>query len=438
MLKSLIHGLKTIFRSKSQPTPLHQPEPTIPERAKPCAPFVDETYEPHSPGEYEAFEIGYAEGYHNGFAHAWAKSQQEVHDRKERFKRWGRKLWQGCKKFLSLICGVSAVRYCYCYVQELKARNEKADEQQSQLNSAAFERMNTMQKAEVARIDYLRVHPEARGKGSYPKKQTSAPKPLWPIFLRMWQALVRTLTSGALLIALSLILLPSLAALYGALYLGIDLTSILSFYLKPISNELSFILGELTFTEIYGMQHWADLVYLLPPSIILGLIVGGSYGYQHCRNLITRNDELRDLKHCASIGYVLSLGLALAALFFFTIISVGVIPGLLACAIWSGSLGYDLMGRIAFYTHTPKLPAKKRKAPEPEEIVPPRPKQRISPELRAMARARIQDSDTPRAANSPQSAENNTPSTGQAGGNNPNAGVAANFAQSAGLAQKAS
>ena len=93
MLKSLFHGLKTIFRSKSQPTPLHQPEPTFPERAKPCAPFVDETYEPHSPGEYEAFEIGYAEGYHNGFAHAWAKSQEQELERKDRFKRWGRKLW---------------------------------------------------------------------------------------------------------------------------------------------------------------------------------------------------------------------------------------------------------------------------------------------------------------------------------------------------------
>ena len=398
MLKSLFHGLKTIFRSKSQPTPLHQPEPTFPERAKPCAPFVDETYEPHSPGEYEAFEIGYAEGYHNGFAHAWAKSQEQELERKDRFKRWGRKLWQGFKKCLSVISGVSAVRYCYCYIQELKARNEKADEQQSQLNSAAFARMNTMQKAVIARIDYLRVHPEARGNGSYPKKQATTPKPLWPIFLRMWQALVHTLTSGALLIALSIILLPSLAAIYGALYFGFDLEVFLSFYLKPVSNELDFILGKLTFTEIYGMQHWADLVYLLPPSIIVGLIFGGAYGYQHCRNLITRNDELRDLKHRAVIGYVLSLGLALAALFFFTIISVGVIPGLLACAIWSGSLGYDLMGRIAFYTHTPKLPAKKHQAPEPEEVVPPRPKQRISPELKARAQARIHTSDTPNAA----------------------------------------
>lgn len=398
MLKSLFHGLKTIFRSKSQPTPLHQPEPTFPERAKPCAPFVDETYEPHSPGEYEAFEIGYAEGYHNGFAHAWAKSQEQELERKDRFKRWGRKLWQGLKKCLSVLSGVSAVRYCYCYIQELKARNEKADEQQSQLNSAAFARMNTMQKAELARIDYLRVHPEARGKGSYPKKQATAPKPLWPIFLRMWQALVHTLTSGALLIALSIILLPSLAAIYGALYFGFDLEVFLSFYLKPVSTELDFILGKLTFTEIYGMQHWADLVYLLPPSIIVGLIFGGAYGYQHCHNLITRNDELRDLKHRAVIGYVLSLGLALAALFFFTIISVGVIPGLLACAIWSGSLGYDLMGRIAFYTHTPKLPAKKHQAPEPEEVVPPRPKQRISPELKARAQARIHTSDTPNAA----------------------------------------
>lgn len=398
MLKSLFHGLKTIFRSKSQPTPLHQPEPTFPERAKPCAPFVDETYEPHSPGEYEAFEIGYAEGYHNGFAHAWAKSQEQELERKDRFKHWSRKLWQGFKKCLSVISGVSAVRYCYCYIQELKARNEKADEQQSQLNSAAFARMNTMQKAELARIDYLRVHPEARGKGSYPKKQATAPKPLWPIFLRVWQALVHTLTSGALLIALSLILLPSLAAIYGALYFGFDLEAFLSFYLKPVSNELDFILGKLTFTEIYGMQHWADLVYLLPPSIIVGLIFGGAYGYQHCRNLITRNDELRDLKHRAVIGYVLSLGLALAALFFFTIISVGVIPGLLACAIWSGSLGYDLMGRIAFYTHTPKLPAKKHPAPEPEEVVPPRPKQRISPELKARAQARIHTSDPPNAA----------------------------------------
>ena len=398
MLKSLFHGLKTIFRSKSQPTPLHQPEPTFPERAKPCAPFVDETYEPHSPGEYEAFEIGYAEGYHNGFAHAWAKSQEQELERKDRFKRWGRKLWQGFKKCLSVISGVSAVRYCYCYIQELKARNEKADEQQSQLNSAAFARMNTMQKAELARIDYLRVHPEARGNGSYPKKQATTPKPLWPIFLRMWQALVHTLTSGALLIALSIILLPSLAAIYGALYFGFDLEVFLSFYLKPVSNELDFILGKLTFTEIYGMQHWADLVYLLPPSIIVGLIFGGAYGYQHCRNLITRNDELRDLKHRAVIGYVLSLGLALAALFFFTIISVGVIPGLLACAIWSGCLGYDLMGRIAFYTHTPKLPAKKHQAPEPEEVVPPRPKQRISPELKARAQARIHTSDTPNAA----------------------------------------
>lgn len=398
MLKSLFHGLKTIFRSKSQPTPLHQPEPTFPERAKPCAPFVDETYEPHSPGEYEAFEIGYAEGYHNGFAHAWAKSQEQELERKDRFKRWGRKLWQGFKKCLSVISGVSAVRYCYCYIQELKARNEKADEQQSQLNSAAFARMNTMQKAELARIDYLRVHPEARGNGSYPKKQATTPKPLWPIFLRMWQALVHTLTSGALLIALSIILLPSLAAIYGALYFGFDLEVFLSFYLKPVSNELDFILGKLTFTEIYGMQHWADLVYLLPPSIIVGLIFGGAYGYQHCRNLITRNDELRDLKHRAVIGYVLSLGLALAALFFFTIISVGVIPGLLACAIWFGSLGYDLMGRIAFYTHTPKLPAKKHQAPEPEEVVPPRPKQRISPELKARAQARIHTSDTPNAA----------------------------------------
>ena len=398
MLKSLFHGLKTIFRSKSQPTPLHQPEPTFPERAKPCAPFVDETYEPHSPGEYEAFEIGYAEGYHNGFAHAWAKSQEQELERKDRFKRWGRKLWQGFKKCLSVISGVSAVRYCYCYIQELKTRNEKADEQQSQLNSAAFARMNTMQKAELARIDYLRVHPEARGNGSYPKKQATTPKPLWPIFLRMWQELVHTLTSGALLIALSIILLPSLAAIYGALYFGFDLEVFLSFYLKPVSNELDFILGKLTFTEIYGMQHWADLVYLLPPSIIVGLIFGGAYGYQHCRNLITRNDELRDLKHRAVIGYVLSLGLALAALFFFTIISVGVIPGLLACAIWSGSLGYDLMGRIAFYTHTPKLPAKKHQAPEPEEVVPPRPKQRISPELKARAQARIHTSDTPNAA----------------------------------------
>ena len=297
-----------------------------------------------------------------------------------------------------MISGVSAVRYCYCYIQELKARNEKADEQQSQLNSAAFARMNTMQKAELARIDYLRVHPEARGNGSYPKKQATTPKPLWPIFLRMWQALVHTLTSGALLIALSIILLPSLAAIYGALYFGFDLEVFLSFYLKPVSNELDFILGKLTFTEIYGMQHWADLVYLLPPSIIVGLIFGGAYGYQHCRNLITRNDELRDLKHRAVIGYVLSLGLALAALFFFTIISVGVIPGLLACAIWSGSLGYDLMGRIAFYTHTPKLPAKKHQAPEPEEVVPPRPKQRISPELKARAQARIHTSDPPNAA----------------------------------------
>lgn len=398
MLKSLFHGLKTIFRSKSQPTPLHQPEPTFPERAKPCAPFVDETYEPHSPGEYEAFEIGYAEGYHNGFAHAWAKSQEQELERKDRFKRWGRKLWQGFKKCLSVISGVSAVRYCYCYIQELKARNEKADEQQSQLNSAAFARMNTMQKAELARIDYLRVHPEARGNGSYPKKQATTPKPLWPIFLRMWQALVHTLTSGALLIALSIILLPSLAAIYGALYFGLDLEAFLSFYLKPVSNELDFILGKLTFTEIYGMQHWADLVYLLPPSIIVGLIFGGAHGYQHCCNLITRNDELRDLKHRAVIGYVLSLGLALAALFFFTIISVGVIPGLLACAIWSGSLGYDLMGRIAFYTHTPKLPTKKHQAPEPEEVVPPRPKQRISPELKARAQARIHTSDTPNAA----------------------------------------
>ena len=156
MLKSLFHGLKTIFRSKSQPTPLHQPEPTFPERAKPCAPFVDETYEPHSPGEYEAFEIGYAEGYHNGFAHAWAKSQEQELERKDRFKRWGRKLWQGLKKCLSVLSGVSAVRYCYCYIQELKARNEKADEQQSQLNSAAFARMNTMQKAELARIEQSR------------------------------------------------------------------------------------------------------------------------------------------------------------------------------------------------------------------------------------------------------------------------------------------
>ena len=404
MLKSLFHGLKTIFRSKSQPPTLHQPQPTIPHRTKPMAPFVDETYEPHSPGEYEAFEIGYAEGYHNGFAHAWAKSQQEEHERKERFKRWGRNLWHGIKKFLSLITGVSAVRYCYCYIQDLKARNEKADEQQSQLNSAAFARMSTMQKAEVAQLDYLRLHPEARGLGTYPKKQrTPAPKPLWPIFLRLWQAIVRTLTSGALIIALSIILLPSLAAIYAALYFGFDLESLLSLYLKPITTELNFILGELTFTEIYGMQHWADLVYLLPTSIVLGLIFGGAYGYQHCRNLITRNDDLRDLKHRASIGYIVGLGLALAALFFFTIISVGVIPGLLACAIWSGSLGYDLMGRLAFYTRTPQLTDHKRKTPE--EIVPPRPKQSISPELRAKAQARIRTSDTP-SEGTPVSANN--------------------------------
>lgn len=421
MLKNLLRTLRALFSPGRQVTPLglvpaeeipapaaQQPTPT----AQPTAPAEDkaaeakaiEVFTPKTEAEVEAFEIGYAEGYHSGFALAWAKTQQQELIKKTReTTRWQRlrqRLWQGIKHGLSIITGVSMARAGLRYIKELQRRNAQAELQRCQLASAAFARLTPSQQAEAAHNDYVKHHGTARSSYYQARgKRDTEPRPIWPIFMAAGKAIFSTLTSGALLVALSILLLPTLGAIYAAIYLGLDLEAYLLLYLQPLIHELDFIKGTMSINTLYREQHWIDLIYLLPPSLVFGFVFGSAYGYQHCRNLITRNDDLHALKHRACIGYITSLGLLVAALFFFTTISVGVIPIMLGCAIWAGALAYDLTGRVAYFIHTPPLKRAKRPAvpsavpPEPQPVViPPRPSKQASAELRAQAQARILES----------------------------------------------
>lgn len=389
-----------------------------------------ELFVPQTQGERAAFELGYAEGFNSGFATAWARAQAEAEHQQFSLSKCAQRLGLSLLFILGIITGIRFIVWTKNYISELKTRNTKAELAGIQLTLAAQAGKTTVQQAQEAHQDYLKFHHAP--KGSKPAKAVP-PRPLGPMLKSWVQSALAVLTSESLLIALSLVLVPLLALIYVALFFQLNLAMQLQYYLRPVIYELYFMQGYLSFSDLYALQQWDALLCLLPPALLLGAIFGCVFGYRHCYDLATRKDELAALKQRASTVYVLSLGLGCLALFFFSLIALGVLALISACVLWGGALAYDLCGRLAYYTHTPKLPKppKPQSAPTPPPAPPPAQQhldpqlkpipQHAHPELIAQAHSRMQGmepSPTPVHAPTRPPSDNSATSTTSATSNN--------------------
>lgn len=335
----------------------------------------DALFETKTPREIEAFDMGYAEGFCAGFAKAWAKAQEAVPKPLPLYKRIG----HGLKKLLSIVSGLGLILGLIRKIKELKLRHEYALEQSRNQAVEHFKSLTPSQQAKLVHQGYAQTHPKAP---SFNRQNTAlAPTPLWPRLMLALRSLVQVLFSRALVFALLGILFPLTCATYAAIFWGWDIRP----YFLPLYYELSFLQGHITITELFALQHWVNLLHLIPLAALVGVSFGCCYGYQHCGNLASRSTELALLKKRASHGYIIALAILLGAIFFFTIIALGAIPFLFACCIWTGSLAYDLSGRLAFYTRTPLLPQEEKL----NQVTMPQPTKRASPQELKRAQERL-------------------------------------------------